>query len=253
MFRFLLALFLFSAPLHAEETVVAGLSQKNVSITATFDGTAILIFGAVKREAPPPDAGPLQVIVEVAGPSSQVTVRRKERTFGIWVNRDSVLVDKAPSFYAVASTAPLDQVISEIEDVRHKVSVDRLIRLVGEADHVQDPKVFSDAVIRIRQDNGLYTESSGVVDLTDETLFKTEIALPSNLVEGNYTTRIFLTRDRKVVDVYKTTIAVRKVGLERWVYNLAHQRPLIYGLLSLAIAISAGWLASTVFRMLRLN
>jgi hypothetical protein len=57
----------------------------------------------------------------------------------------------------------------------------------------------------------------------------------------------------QVVDVYETTIAVRKVGLERWIYNLAHQKPLIYGILSLTIAILAGWLASAVFRLLRLN
>ncbi|MEM7491144.1 MAG: TIGR02186 family protein, partial [Pseudomonadota bacterium] len=38
---------------------------------------------------------------------------------------------------------------------------------------------------------------------------------------------------------------------ERFIYNLAHDRPLIYGLLSLAIAIAAGWGASAVFRLVR--
>jgi hypothetical protein len=34
-------------------------------------------------------------------------------------------------------------------------------------------------------------------------------------------------------------------------YNLAHQRPATYGLLSLAIAIFAGWSAAAVFRVIR--
>ena len=46
---------------------------------------------------------------------------------------------------------------------------------------------------------------------------------------------------------------MRKVGLERLIYTLAHERPLIYGLLSLVIAIAAGWSASAVFRYIRSN
>ncbi len=253
MLRLFLILAFLAGPAFAEEKVVAGLSQNNVSITATFDGTGILIFGAVKREAPAPDYAPLHVVVEVAGPQNSIMVRRKAKVMGIWVNTDAVEINDAPSFYAIASTAPLKDILSETEDVRHRISVDRLIRSIGTTDTVTDPDAFTDAVIRIRQNNGLYTETSGKVELTDETLFKTDIDLPSNLVEGDYRTRIFLLRDMQVVDVYETTIAVRKVGLERWIYNLAHQKPLIYGILSLTIAILAGWLASAVFRLLRLN
>lgn len=254
MLRILLALLVLAGPALAQETVVAGLSQKRVAITANFDGTGILIFGAVKRETPPPDAGPLQVVIAVAGPSTPVTVRRKEKILGIWVNKDSIEVDSAPSFYAIASTVPFEMAVSETEDLRYKISINNMIRNVGEEGKAADSAaVFTDAVIRIRNNNGLYSESSGIVDLSEETLFNTQIALPSNLVEGDYLTRIFLTRDQKVVDEFETTIAVRKVGLERWIYNLAHEQPLIYGILSLTIAILAGWLASAIFRILRLN
>jgi len=117
--RWILALLLLSLPAAAaEEQVVLGLSQDRVAITADFDGSEILIFGAIKREAPIPDGPPLEVIVAVAGPSEPVTVRRKEKKFGIWVNTDSVLVDSAPSFYAVATSAPFNQIISDTEDLR---------------------------------------------------------------------------------------------------------------------------------------
>ena len=83
MFRLFAVLLLLAFPAGAQEKVVAGLSQKWVSIDANFDGTGILIFGAVKREAPPPDAGPLEVVIAVAGPSHPVTVRKKARKLGI--------------------------------------------------------------------------------------------------------------------------------------------------------------------------
>ncbi len=236
----------------ARETVVAGLSQNRISITANFDGTGILIFGAVKRTSPPP-AGPLDVIIAVSGPERAVTVRKKERIAGIWVNRDSRKVSSAPTFYAIASTGPLSRILSKSEDMRYKITIPRMVEEAAAADGLSNLDEFATAVIRIRKDNGLYVQRDKAVKLSDETLFDTQIALPAALVEGDYKARIFLLREGKVLDAYTRTIAVRKVGMERWIYNLAHERPLIYGLLSLAIAIFAGWLASTVFRLLRIS
>ena len=51
----MLALFLALAlPAAAQETIVAGMSQNRVSITADFDGSEIIVYGAVRRGAPPP-------------------------------------------------------------------------------------------------------------------------------------------------------------------------------------------------------
>lgn len=250
MIRLLIIFVALSLPVHAEE-VVAGLSQNRVAITANFDGSEILIFGAVKREAPPPDGGPLQVIITVAGPSEPIVVRRKSHRYGIWINVDAVEVDAAPSFYAIATSAPFSEVLSSIEDLRYKISINRAIRSVGAPMTISDAMSFTDALIRIRTKAGLYQLKPETVILDEQTLFRTSIALPANLIEGAYTTRIFLTRNGRVIDEYETAIDVRKVGLERWLFNLAHQRPLIYGLLSLFIAIVAGWGASAVFKYLR--
>lgn len=92
-------------------------------------------------------------------------------------------------------------------------------------------------------------EDQVVVD--EDTLFRTRIRLPAALTEGAYETRIFLTRDAEVVASYDTTIDVRKVGLERWLFTLSRENPFWYGIMSLAIAIFAGWGASAAFSLLR--
>lgn len=248
----LLALCLLLVPVGAKaepETIVLGLSHDEVAITATFTGSEILIFGAVKRDAPIPAGSPLQVVITVSGPLTPVTVRHKDRRYGIWVNTASVTVDAAPSFYAVATTGPLSEVLSETEDLRRSISIPQAIRSVGAL--VENSADYTEALIRIRAGEGQYRVLEGAVDLEQQTLFRTAVVLPANLIEGNYATRIFLTRDGKVVDSYETEIAVQKVGLERWLFNLSHDMPLAYGLLSLAIAILAGWAASAAFQGLR--
>ncbi|MCG7520156.1 TIGR02186 family protein [Ruegeria sp. Ofav3-42] len=253
MLKRLLVLLAFCASpaLAVDEEVVLGLSQDRVAITANFDGSEILVFGAVKRESPIPPGPPLEVIVAVAGPSSPITVRRKERKLGIWVNTDSVLVDLAPSFYAVATSAPLNEILSDTEDLRYRISIERAIRSVGAAMNIRGAQDFADAVVRIREDEGLYSIREDTVAVDEQTLFRTSIEMPADLTEGEYAARIFLTRDGAVVSQFETTIDVRKVGLERFLYNMSRQQPVWYGLMSLVIAIAAGWGASTAFRLLR--
>jgi len=238
---------LFALPAQAEQ-IVAGLSQDEISITANFDGSEIIIFGAISREAPIP-AGDLGVIIAVTGPDEPVTVRRKDRRFGIWVNTEAAEVDAAPAFYAVATNLPLRDILTFTEDLRHGISIENAIRAVDT--QVADQGAFTEALTRIRSNAGLYQTLEGAVRVRDETLFDAQVRLPANLTEGAYVTRIFLTRDQEVVASYQTAIAVRKVGLERFIYTLAHEQPLVYGVLALTIAIAAGWGASAAFQLLR--
>jgi uncharacterized protein (TIGR02186 family) len=248
MIRLIALLILLAMPAKAEE-IVLGLSRDEVAITVTFQGSEIIVFGAVSRTAPPPADSNLGVIVTIAGPSEPVTVRRKSQRMGIWVNTDAVFVNSAPSFYAVATSAPIDEILREVEDLRHRITIPRAIRSAGAV--VEDSTSFTEALIRIKAEQDLYQMLEGAVTLDQDTLFRSAISLPSNLTEGNYNVHIYLTRDGSVIDDYMATIPVQKVGLERWLYNLAHEQAFIYGLLSLTIAIGAGWLASAAFSLLR--
>ena len=101
------------------------------------------------------------------------------------------------------------------------------------------------------EQQGLYRVEEESVELQESTLFDTSISMPANISEGRYLTRVFLTRAGKVVSVHESEIQVGKVGLERWLFTLSRQMPLVYGLLSLAIAALAGWGASALFRAIR--
>jgi len=176
MLRYIIAFIMLALPAVAEE-VVLGLSKDEVAITTSFDGSDVLIFGAVKREAPIPDGDPLEVIITVSGPSESVTVRRKEKRFGIWVNIDAVEIDEAPSFYAVATSAPLRDVLNDVEDLRYKISVPRAIRSVGAPMAVQDAAAFTQAIIRIRTKSDAYQLLENGVSVDAQTLFQTSIQL----------------------------------------------------------------------------
>ena len=253
MTRLVLILLLLAGAASAEgPRVIASLSQNAVSITTDFSGSEIFVYGAIERERPIDESDDgLGVIITVQGPTSPVTVRKKDRVFGVWANAESAVIDSAASFYALASTAPLAEILTDAENSRSNVTVDNSIHIAAGPRGIADPEAYRKAVIRLNRNRGVYFDMIGDVEMVGKTLFQTHIQLPANLIEGNYTARIFRTRAGDVIDDFQTGIRVQKVGLERWIYNLAHENSLIYGLLSILVALMAGWGASEIFRLLK--
>jgi uncharacterized protein (TIGR02186 family) len=239
-------------PLAAQESVVTGLSADEIALTATFDGSELFLFGAIRREGPvPEESGPLDIIITLKGPPRDVMVRRKERRFGVWVNTDSLEVRQAPSFYAVATTAPVDEILSQTAQLRYGIGMDQAVRRVGGHATLADTAPFTEALIRLKESSGSYVQAGGAVKVAEETLFQTRIEMPANLVEGDYAAEFFLVRDFSVVNRGEALIRVEKTGIERWLYNFSREEPLLYGLMSVALALAAGWLAAAAFGLVR--
>jgi len=248
-----LALALASLPqlTGAEEQIVTGLSQNRVEITANYDGSNILIYGAVKLTAPLPEGPRLEVIVTVEGPAQPLVLRRKEKVAGIWINQSAVTISSAPSFYAVATTGPFTEILSHTDDLRYRISLPQVIRAIGITAEAADSPDFVEALKRIRMNEDRYHIAIGRVQLLQETLFRADVELPANLSDGNYKVRLFILRGGQVIDRQDRYIGVRKAGMERDLFNLAHEQPLLYGVISLLLAAFAGWAASAGFRYMR--
>ena len=100
------------------QALVADLSSHLIAITAGFAGTELLLFGATEGEG--------DVVVLVRGPDSDVAVRRKARVAGIWLNTETLSFANVPSYYRVASSKPLDEVVTPALRQRHQIGSDFL-------------------------------------------------------------------------------------------------------------------------------
>ncbi|MBP7002088.1 TIGR02186 family protein [Amaricoccus sp.] len=236
----------------AAQTVVTGISTENIALTADFTGSDVLVFGAIRRDAPiPVGEDPIDIVITLQGPPLSILVRRKERRFGIWLNAEEVRVRHVPSYYAVATTRPLAEILTDTERLRWQIGLDQAVRRVAAHPTLTDTTDFTEAAVRLKRADGLFVDAEGGVTLAEETLFQARFHLPTNLVEGGYAAEYFLVRGKEIISSGSTAITVEKAGLERWLYNLAQNRPLAYGALSVAVALAAGWLAATAFRLAR--
>ena len=241
----ILLYFLFTYGAHTQDSIVGDLSEDKISINATFHGSKIFIFGAIKRDRYVKPV-PSDIIIEIIGPKQQIELRKKKKIFGIWVNGQSIEVSPIPSFYTIFQTRPLKEILSESEKKRLNVGIETIAR----ADSNKSVQLKNiQAIIRIKNVNGSYILKQQPIILNHDTLFSTEITLPSNLLEGDYQTRIHLVQDKIIKDSNESKIQVRKIGLERWLYHFAHQKPFFYGVFSIFLALLSGWVASELFRL----
>ncbi len=233
-----------SQPVQARELAV-DLSQSVVPITASFDGSDLLLFGTAD-----PDA---DIVVIVRGPMRDELVRRKERVFGVWANGAQMTFKDVSSYYFMASNRPMEEFVSPEIARQRQIGYDQMILTPKSESELagldeQAIAAFHDALIRVKQSQGLYGRKNGDVHFIGDRLFRTELEFPNNIPVGSYSVDVFVFRDGRIADEKTTILDVQKIGVEAEIFSFAHRHSLSYGVLAILLASMAGWLASVIFR-----
>ena len=238
---FLLALTLLLATMPARsQDLVADLSNHLVAVTTGFAGTSLLLFGATQGEG--------DVVVVVRGPDRQETVRRKRRTLGLWVNRDSYAFAAVPSFYYVASSKPLKDIVSEQARRRLELGLD-MLRLPAQPRQDPDRRPENrEALTRQKQKLGLFPQAEGRVAFLGPRLFRTDVMFPSNVPTGDYTVTVYLVRDQEITTAQTTPLIVSKLGASARISDFALQHGALHGVIAVALSMVAGLAAGVVLR-----
>jgi uncharacterized protein (TIGR02186 family) len=225
------------------EDLVSGISQDIIQITSNYTGTQIVVFGAVERAQ---NAQGRDIVVVVRGPDQPMTVRRRDRIAGVWVNRDAARFEGLPAYYYLASTQPVSRIASRDVLARYEIGLQQLKPAAIGSHH--DPEPFRQAVIRHLQKSGLYAESPGSIDFYSETLFSTRVPVPAGVTRGQYNVEVYLFRGGQVVSAQSTPLFVDASGLERRLFNMARDAPFTYGMACVLMAMLLGWISSVLFQ-----
>jgi uncharacterized protein (TIGR02186 family) len=235
------------------ERLVVSISRHQVSVNSNFTGSSIVLFGTVEPDSPTARrrAGGYDLVVTVAGPKQTIVERRKERMLGIWINVGSRTFLNVPSYLAVLSNQPFDQ-ITNPETVRQlqlgiadKLFAQQLGNDVG--DVVRDDP-FRANFIRLKMQHGLYVQRTNGVTLLTPTVFRAEIPLPAVAPIGNYDVEVKVLAEGALLARANSAFEIIKVGFEQFVANAAQEYGLLYGITTAMMAIMTGWFASVVFR-----
>lgn len=229
--------------------VVADLSKKDVPIEWNFTGTNLLLFGAIEKKAG--TSGLLDVVIVVKGPDHSVFARQKKRIAGVWVNTKAKLYSDVPAFYSIVSTRPLNKIAKKGDLELMGIGLGALTVTLAQTNGIiknGQPDEYSKAVTRLMGKEKLYGETGDGVKLINNRLFRANIKLPANVPVGNFHTDVYLFQNGELVSLSSLPLVIQKKGLERIIYSLAYDYPLIYGIMAVVIAVFAGLAATALFK-----
>jgi uncharacterized protein (TIGR02186 family) len=228
--------------------LVPDISARQVQIRYSFTGAQLLLFGAVVYPGGRPPDRQVDIAVVLRGPVQPILLREKEKLAGIWRNADSNRFRSAPSFYAVASSRPIADLIDERTAAIYELGVHNLQLSPGGGALPEKERRFEAGLLDLRERRNLYQENPHGVEISGGVLYRAVITIPSQVPVGTYTAETFLIDRHKVIAAATRDIQIDKSGFERYVALAARRHRFLYGLTCVFLSLGLGWAAAAAFR-----
>ena len=230
--------------------LVPEVSQRNVEVRQGFTGTELLLFGAILDPRGRRAGRAYDVVVVLKGPSEPIRLREKEQVGGIWVNAQSTDYRSAPTFFAVASSRPISEIVDEKTAAIFEFGTDYIQLSPSGIIDTATQRRFARGLVDLRRRQGLYSEDMDGVEVSEGVLYQARIDLPSNVATGPYVAETFAVANGRVIASAQADVTVQKVGFERFVADAAQTDALAYGLAAVLLSIGTGWVAGRLFALI---
>jgi uncharacterized protein (TIGR02186 family) len=228
--------------------LVPDISARQVQIRYSFTGAQLLLFGAVVYPGGRPPGRAPDIAVVLRGPVQPILVREKQKIAGIWMNADSNRFRSAPSYYAVASTRPISDLVNERTAAIYELGLDNLQLSPGGGALPEKERRFEAGLLELRRQQHLYYEDPRGVEISGGVLYRATLAIPSPVPVGTSTAETFLIDRGRVLAAATRDIEIDKSGFERFVALAARRHSFLYGMTSVVLSLALGWVAAAAFR-----
>jgi len=237
-------IFLFSTSPFSWSSVISDIDKSDIELSTRFDGTSILVFGALTLEN-----NSTSLLVEVVGPSTSVNIRKKVQVWGIWVNKKVAQFQNIPSFYQVSISNPEHPVLIEIEYQKLKSIFYDFLETNSSREDGNGVEQYYHELTRLKKKLGKLSIFEEKINIIDKKLFSYKVNLPKKIHPGKYKIKMTLI-DQQGIELSKSeqSVKVSKVGVQEFLSSNSKNNPVFYGLFSVIIALFLGFSAAQLFR-----
>lgn len=217
------------------------IARDHVDVTVGFVGDSVEVFGD-RRD---PDT---IVAIVVEGPEKDITLWKRARVLGAWINRHYVQFKDVPSYYHYAvSTDNLDNIPSEILN-DYALGHDALFNNIEieKSRKVEDKKKFEEMLLDKKRSNDIFFEEPASFMFLNDNFFRVSFPIPPSAPTGEYKVRSFLVKDNKVIQEDDATFKVEQVGLNAFIFEMSRDNSFVYALICIILAVFSGWLVSVL-------
>lgn len=229
--------------------LVPEVSQHEIQVRQGFTGTELLLFGAILTPEGSRAGQDYDIVVVLKGPTRSIILREKQRFAGVWINADSAEFRSAPTFFSMASSRPIKQIVDDKTAAIYELGLGWLQLSPIGAFEPKEQARFAAGLVDLMHRGALYQENQRGVQVSEQVLYQARIKLPSSVQTGTYTAETFAITKGRVVASAISRVEVRKLGFERLVAQFALNQSFLYGLLAVMISVGMGAIAGRLFAL----
>ncbi len=226
--------------------VMSEVSPARIHVDSLYHGTRVVVTGDV-------DAGE-EIIVKFSSPSKKAHLRNKGKRAGLfWMNVGELEFYPVSEVYLVYSTKDISSILDSDQQDKYALGYDAFRRTV-EVAPVSDESVKEKWVkefISFKEKNRVYGIFTGNIDTGEKgskKTFKLSVEWPYQAPPQEYTVNVYAVKDNTVHDHHQTTLNVKTVGALNFISGMAFNKAPLYGVISILIAIAAGFIVSIIFK-----
>ncbi len=236
----LLAIWHITTPMALANNMIAELSAAAVIKSQAFQGREIVLSGIAQSNS--------NIVIMVQGPSANYRIWKKAKVHGLWVNHEGMILKDIPSFYFVAASRPIDQMINAEAVSKYNLDPTHLIFPVEGNSSLPNFEEFVQNFYHYKQRQRLFPITIAQVERIGAHLFRSYIYIPESAIIGTYHIKIYNFTHGNIVDQANLQFDLVRSTLDNDIDLTSHQRPLYYAAIAVLIALTTGAIAGYMFR-----
>ncbi|WP_028580315.1 TIGR02186 family protein [Desulfogranum japonicum] len=232
----------------SSQAMAIQISPEQVNITATYNGQDVVVKGALQKDE--------QAVVQIIGNGAEVELKQQGKVGGfLWMTVGHISIANAPSAYLLCLPESINT-WRENQDPRWKTLNLGFSSLLPQVDIEPKPsnkeEVFRNFV-ELKQSDSLYSIIADGMQYSDNAEggkeFSATIHIPAKMPVAEYTVKMLRVNKDGAIDGQETArLQLVETGFPKFISSMAFNRGLLYGVLSVGIAIMAGLFMGIVFK-----
>lgn len=240
-----LLLISFTDTAHAMLTARA--NHDHITIDFFYHGSTV----SIKGESDPN----VDLVVKITSPEGHQVLKQKGKVAGtLWMNVGQLKFENTPNFYSVHSTRKVEEILTPDEMNKHVIGYPALqkhVEITPVANEQEKARWFEEFV-RFKEAQKVYAYSYGEITTTAKAGGRQEYYVmtewPYQAAPGDYLVTVYAVKNGRVVEQAEANVNVEQVGMVKTLATMARNSAAFYGILSIGIALSAGFGVGMVFR-----
>lgn len=231
---------------NADAMLTAKANHDHITIDFFYHGSTV----SVKGESDPG----VDLVIKMTSPDGHQALKQKGKVGGVlWMNVGQLTFERTPGFYAVHSSRQLNDMLKSEEQEKYVIGYPALAKHVTVAPvaNEQEKTRWFDEFVKYKEASRVYAASSGNITTTLANGRQQYCLLtdwPYQAAPGDYLITVYAVKNGRVVEQAETNVKVEQVGLVKTLATMAKDSAAFYGILSIGIALSAGFGVGLVFR-----